>query len=83
LGVRLTTSPCKKKFIENLLRKKILEEAKALWAAVPLKLLEEFNQSVLVILHYYHCMLSLSLLLLFLLLLLLLWLHDLLVFFIS
>jgi hypothetical protein len=28
--VRLTTSPCKKKFVENLLRKKkILEEAKA------------------------------------------------------
>jgi hypothetical protein len=26
--VKLTTSPCKKKFIENLLRKKILDEAK-------------------------------------------------------
>jgi hypothetical protein len=36
LGVRLTTSPCKKKFVENLLRKEILEEAKALWAVVPL-----------------------------------------------
>jgi hypothetical protein len=30
LGVRLTTSPCKNKFVENLLRGgKILEEAKA------------------------------------------------------
>jgi hypothetical protein len=29
LGVRLTTSPCKKKFVENLQKKTILEEAKA------------------------------------------------------
>jgi hypothetical protein len=40
LGVRLTTSPCKKKFVENLLRKKILEEAKAhIWAVVPLMMM--------------------------------------------
>jgi hypothetical protein len=39
LGVRLTTPPCKKKSVENLLwGKKILEEAKALWAVVPLML---------------------------------------------
>jgi hypothetical protein len=35
LGVRFTTSPCKKKFVENLL-KKTLEEAKAhIWAVAP------------------------------------------------
>jgi hypothetical protein len=28
-GMRLTTSPCRKKFAENLLREKILEESKA------------------------------------------------------
>jgi hypothetical protein len=46
LGVRLTTSPCKKKIVENLLRKKILEEVEAhIWAVVPLKmiLLEAFS----------------------------------------
>jgi hypothetical protein len=35
LGARLTTSPCKKKFVEKILRKKP-EEAKTLWAAAPL-----------------------------------------------
>jgi hypothetical protein len=41
LGVKLTTSPCKKKFVENLLReKKILQEAKAhFWAVVPLMMM--------------------------------------------
>jgi hypothetical protein len=29
LGVRLITSPCKNKFVENLLKEKILEDAKA------------------------------------------------------
>jgi hypothetical protein len=29
IGVRLTTLPCKKTFVENLLRKEILVEAKA------------------------------------------------------
>jgi hypothetical protein len=29
LDVRLTTSPCNKKFVDNLLRKKILKGAKA------------------------------------------------------
>jgi hypothetical protein len=38
LGVRLTTSPCKKKFFENLI--KIVEEAKAhIWAVVPLMMM--------------------------------------------
>jgi hypothetical protein len=34
--MKLTTSPCKKKYVENLLRKKILEEAKARIWDVPL-----------------------------------------------
>jgi hypothetical protein len=39
LGVRLTTSPCKKKFVKSLL-KKVLEEAKAhILAVVPLMMM--------------------------------------------
>jgi hypothetical protein len=39
LGVGLTTSSFKKKFVENLLREKMLEEAKAPWAVVPLMMM--------------------------------------------
>jgi hypothetical protein len=36
LDIRLTTSPCKNKFVENLLRKNVLEEAKGDRDVVPL-----------------------------------------------
>jgi hypothetical protein len=37
--MKLTTSSCKKKFVENLLRENMLEEAKAPWAVVPLMMM--------------------------------------------
>jgi hypothetical protein len=44
LGVRLTTSLCRKRFVENLLREKILEEAKAhFWAVVPLVMMIKYS----------------------------------------
>jgi hypothetical protein len=39
LDVRLTTSLCKNKFVENLLRKNVLEEAKGDRAVVPLMMM--------------------------------------------
>jgi hypothetical protein len=40
LDVRLTTFPCKNKFVENVVRKNILEEAKAhFWAVVPMMMM--------------------------------------------
>jgi hypothetical protein len=48
LDMKLTTSPCKKKYVENLLRKKkILEEAKAHIWDVPLVMMIRSCRSTL------------------------------------
>jgi hypothetical protein len=44
--VRLTTSPCRNKFVENLLRKKILEEAH-FWAVLPLMMMMMMTSNIL------------------------------------